>query len=81
MNMPNNFHKIKLFAMDVDGVLTDGGMYYSEEGEVMKKFNARDGMGIELLRKNGIIPVIITKENSKIVITRAEKKSLLKDIT
>jgi YrbI family 3-deoxy-D-manno-octulosonate 8-phosphate phosphatase len=73
MNMPNNFHKIKLFAMDVDGVLTDGGMYYSEEGEVMKKFNARDGMGIELLRKNGIIPVIITKENSKIVITRAEK--------
>jgi YrbI family 3-deoxy-D-manno-octulosonate 8-phosphate phosphatase len=72
MNMPNNFHKIKLFAMDVDGVLTDGGMYYSEEGEVMKKFNARDGMGIELLRKNGIIPVIITKENSKIVITRAK---------
>jgi YrbI family 3-deoxy-D-manno-octulosonate 8-phosphate phosphatase len=65
--------KIKLFATDVDGVLTDGGMYYSEEGEVMKKFNTRDGMGIELLRKNKIIPVIITKENSKIVIKRADK--------
>ena len=65
--------KIKLFITDVDGVLTDGGMYYSEEGEVMKEFNTRDGMGIELLRKNRIIPVIITKENSEIVIKRAEK--------
>jgi N-acylneuraminate cytidylyltransferase len=65
--------KIKLFAMDVDGVLTNGGMYYSEEGEVLKKFNTRDGMGIELLRKKGIIPVIITKEKSGIVLKRAEK--------
>jgi len=59
--------------MDVDGVLTDGGMYYSKEGEVLKKFNTKDGMGIELLRKNNIIPVVITKEDSKIVIKRAEK--------
>lgn len=59
--------------MDVDGVLTDGGMYYSEKGEVMKKFNTRDGKGIELLRKRGIIPAIITQENSNIVIKRAEK--------
>lgn len=65
--------KIKLFAMDVDGVLTDGGMFYSEAGEVLKKFNTRDGMGIELLRKNGIIPAIITKEKSAIVLKRAEK--------
>ena len=65
--------KIKLFAMDVDGVLTDGGMYYSEKGERLKKFNTIDGMGIELLRKNNIIPVIITKEDSKIVLKRAEK--------
>lgn len=73
MNSESNFKKIKLFAMDVDGVLTDGGMYYSKEGEVMKKFNTRDGMGIELLRKNGIIPVIITKEKSEIVTKRGEK--------
>jgi len=65
--------KIKLFAMDVDGVLTDGGMYYSKESEVLKKFNTKDGMGIELLRENNIIPVIITKEDSKIVLRRAEK--------
>ncbi|KAF5431162.1 3-deoxy-D-manno-octulosonate 8-phosphate phosphatase [Candidatus Methanophagaceae archaeon] len=59
--------------MDVDGVLTDGGMYYTEKGEVMKKFSTRDGMGIELLRKNKIIPAIITKEHSKILIKRADK--------
>ena len=59
--------------MDVDGVLTDGSTYYSEKGEVLKKFNTRDGMGIELLRKNGIIPAIITQEDSKIVLKRAEK--------
>ena len=41
--------KIKMVLTDVDGVLTDGGMYYSEEGEIMKKFNTRDGMGVELL--------------------------------
>lgn len=65
--------KIKFFITDVDGVLTDGGMYYSEKGEVFKKFNTRDGMGIELLRKQGITPVLITKEKSKIILRRAEK--------
>ena len=71
--MASQLSRIKLFAMDVDGVLTDGGMYYSEQGEILKKFNTRDGMGIELLRKNGIIPAIITQEESKIVLRRAEK--------
>lgn len=65
--------KIKLFITDVDGVLTDGGMYYSEKGENLKKFNTKDGMGIEILVNNGIVPVILTKENSDIVIRRAEK--------
>ena len=65
--------RISLVAMDVDGVLTDGGMYYSKEGDVLKKFNVKDGMGIVLLRENGIIPVIITQEDSKIVLKRAEK--------
>jgi 3-deoxy-D-manno-octulosonate 8-phosphate phosphatase (KDO 8-P phosphatase) len=66
-------NRIKVFAMDVDGVLTDGGMYYSRDGEIMKKFSTRDGKGIELLHKNGIIPVIITQEDSEIVKTRAAK--------
>jgi YrbI family 3-deoxy-D-manno-octulosonate 8-phosphate phosphatase len=66
-------NRIKLVVMDVDGVLTDGGMYYSENGEVMKKFNTRDGTGISLLRENDIITAIITGEDSEIVLKRAEK--------
>ncbi|MGI0060953.1 MAG: 3-deoxy-D-manno-octulosonate 8-phosphate phosphatase, partial [Nitrosotalea sp.] len=50
--------KIKIVLTDVDGVLTDGGMYYSNEGDIMKKFHTRDGMGVTLLRKNNI-PTII----------------------
>lgn len=64
---------IKLVISDVDGVLTDGGMYYSEKGEVLKKFNAKDGMAVELLLKNGIKTVLITKENSEIVKKRGKK--------
>lgn len=52
---------------DVDGVLTDGGMYYTSNGDVMKKFHVRDGMGISLLRKNGIPTIIITKESTMMV--------------
>ena len=61
------FKKIKIVLTDVDGVLTDGGMYYSKDGDVMKKFHARDGMGISLLRKNDILTVIVTKEKTKMV--------------
>jgi len=64
--------KIKLILSDVDGVLTDGGMYYSDQGEIMKKFNTRDGMAILLLEKN-IPTILISGENSKIVIARAKK--------
>jgi N-acylneuraminate cytidylyltransferase len=66
-------YKIKLFVMDVDGVLTDGGMYYGESGEELKKFNTRDAMGLELLRKQGIKTAIITSENTNIVKERAKK--------
>jgi YrbI family 3-deoxy-D-manno-octulosonate 8-phosphate phosphatase len=65
--------KIKMLITDVDGVLTDGSMYYSEKGEILKKFNTKDGMGFEILKNYGIIPVILTKENSDIVLKRAEK--------
>ena len=58
--------KIKLVLTDVDGVLTDGGRYYSYEGENLKKFHTRDGMGANLLLRNGIKTAIITKEKSKI---------------
>lgn len=66
-------NKIKLFGCDVDGTLTDAGMYYSEDGNETKKFNSKDGMGIRLLRENGILTLIITSENTKIVENRAKK--------
>jgi len=69
--------KIKLVLTDVDGVLTDGGMYYSDKGELLKKFNTRDGMGVELLRKRGIKTVFVTKEKSEIVKRRAKKLKVL----
>jgi len=65
--------KIKLFLTDVDGVLTDAGMYYTEAGDELKKFNTRDGMGLKLLREAGIKTGIITTENTKLVERRAAK--------
>lgn len=65
--------KVKLFLSDVDGTLTDGGMYYSESGDELKKFNTRDGMGFQLLREAGIKTGIITSEDTKIVANRAKK--------
>lgn len=69
--------KIKLVLTDVDGVLTDGGMYYSESGESMKKFNTRDSMGMELLLKYNIKTIFITRENSKIVKKRVKKIAIV----
>ena len=68
--------QIKLFLCDVDGTLTDGGMYYSETGDEQKKFNTRDGMGFQLLREAGIKTGIITSENTRIVENRAKKLKL-----
>ncbi len=65
--------KIRLFATDVDGVLTDGGMYYSDSGQQMKKFNVWDGMGLALMRRAGLIIGIITTEQTKLVAQRAKK--------
>ena len=59
--------RIKLVLTDVDGVLTDGGMYYTAKGDIMKKFHTRDGMGITILKKFGIPTMIITKEKTPMV--------------
>lgn len=69
----DDLSQIKLFAMDCDGVLTDAGMYYTETGDEMKKFNTRDGMGIGLLHRLGFYTAIITGENTTIVKNRAVK--------
>jgi len=66
--------QIKVVITDVDGVLTDTGIYYNSDGEALKRFSIRDGMGVERLRKYaGIETIIITGENSGTVKARAEK--------
>lgn len=65
--------KIKIFLTDVDGVLTDAGMYYTESGDEFKKFNTHDGMAFGLLREKGIKTGMITSEQTKIVENRARK--------
>lgn len=73
---PKILQGIRLFATDVDGVLTDAGMYYAESGDEWKKFNTRDGMGLKLLQKAGIITAIVTQERTKLVARRAEKLAI-----
>ena len=65
--------RIRLVLTDCDGVLTDNGVYYSERGEEMKRFNIRDGMGVVRLREAGIATGIMTGEVSPSVRTRAAK--------
>lgn len=65
--------EIKIVISDVDGVLTDAGMYYSENGDELKKFNTRDGMGFNLLQNAGIKIGLVTSENTNIVTRRAKK--------
>jgi 3-deoxy-D-manno-octulosonate 8-phosphate phosphatase, YrbI family len=67
---------IKLLATDCDGVLTDGGLYYSENGKCMKRFNSLDGMGFVLLRESGVITAIITGDSNSLIKARAKKLSV-----
>ncbi|MBR3229508.1 MAG: HAD-IIIA family hydrolase [Bacilli bacterium] len=66
-------NELKIVLTDCDGVLTDGGMYYYNNGVEGKKFNTRDGMAMKILKANGIKTGIITGENTKIVENRANK--------
>jgi len=68
--------QVRLFASDVDGVLTDAGMYYSESGDEWKKFNTRDGMGIKLLQRAGLLTALVTQEQTKLVARRADKLAI-----
>ena len=65
--------KIRLVATDVDGVLTDGGLYYSDSGEQTKKFNVWDGLGLVLLKKAGLVTAVITMDQTPLVNVRAAK--------
>jgi N-acylneuraminate cytidylyltransferase len=73
INASSKVNPIKLFLCDVDGTLTDGGMYYSANGDELKKFDTRDGMAFEMLRRKGVKTGILTSEHTKIVEHRAIK--------
>ena len=55
---------VKVVFFDVDGVLTDGGLYFTEAGETTKRFHTLDGHGIKLLQRAGITPAVITGRDS-----------------
>lgn len=65
--------KIKLIITDIDGVWTDGGLYYSADGLVMKRFQVKDGMAVNLLRKNGIEVAIVSGDASEIGMIRGQR--------
>lgn len=65
--------KLRLLALDVDGVLTDGRIQYSSAGEELKSFNIKDGLGIKLLQRDGVEVAIITGRNSPMVQRRADE--------
>lgn len=67
---------IKLLALDVDGVLTDGKLFYGDSGEEFKSFSILDGLGIKLLQDNGIAVAIITGRKSNIVARRANELAI-----
>lgn len=69
---------IKILITDVDGVLTDGGIYYTDKGDTMKKFHVRDGMGVTILRKNNISTILLTKEKTRVVKKWATKMKVAK---
>ena len=70
MKLDNNYlkaKKIKLLICDVDGVLTDGGLYFNDKGEEMKRFHSLDGHGLKMLQDGGIEVAIITARQSELI--------------
>jgi len=65
--------RVKLLILDVDGVLTDGGLYYDHEGRVSKRFNVQDGLGIKIAQRSGLEVAVITGLNHKAVETRVRE--------
>ena len=69
----DDLSEIKLVATDCDGVLTDGGMYYLDSGDELKRFHVLDGVGFQLLREAGIKTAIITTSSNPLIQKRADK--------
>jgi 3-deoxy-D-manno-octulosonate 8-phosphate phosphatase (KDO 8-P phosphatase) len=71
MNCMEKASRIRLMGFDVDGVMTDGRLYFGPEGDFCKAFFSRDGLGLKLLARSGVKLAIITGRDSPIVTTRA----------
>lgn len=71
MKLQDRAARIKLIAFDIDGVMTDGGLHYTDDGHELKTFNVQDGLGIVLLQRAGIVAAIVTGRNSGVVASRA----------
>ena len=71
MDISDKAKTVRLAAFDVDGVLTDGALYYTDAGEEFKAFNVQDGHGIKMLQESGVAIAIITSRSSKLVANRA----------
>ena len=72
-SLEERMKRIRLLVLDVDGVLTDGGIYMGPEGEAMKRFDIKDGLGIALWHRSGGMTAILTGRSSKIVENRAKE--------
>ncbi len=68
---------VRLVAMDVDGVLTDGGIWYTDHGDELKRFDVRDGQGLVLLRQAGVMTAVVTRRHSEIVERRARELGIV----
>lgn len=65
--------RVRLLSCDVDGVMTDGGLYYTETGDVMRKYNVKDGMGLEMIRQAGFEVCIISASQTPAITMRGAK--------
>lgn len=70
MSVTERARKVRVAAFDVDGILTDGRLYYTDGGEEIKAFNVQDGHGIKMLRESGVAVAIITSRTSRVVENR-----------
>ena len=68
---------IKLLSLDTDGVLTDGGLYYTDDGEELRKFNVKDGLGIQRVQASGVKVAIITASSTPSIAHRGRRLALI----
>ena len=78
--LAKNLSQIKLLCLDVDGVLSDAGLYYSAEGLIMKRFHARDGYGMHSLQQSNVRVAWITGRADPLVLRRSEELNISKCI-